>query len=143
MQTKSKSAPQVKILYSESDSATLSSQAAMFEKGGYAVQKALGRKSTEETLKREKFDIVILGHTLTRDDRHHLPYMAKKSDEGTLVLVLHASGKHPQVDAAIDSRDGFHRVLDLLNDLTGQKMAPAAYQTATPAARSRAARSSQ
>src|SRR5690242_10427887 len=143
MQTKSKSAPQVKILYSENDSTTLSSQAAMFEKGGYAVQKAMGRKSTEETLKREKFDIVILGHTLTRDDRHHLPYMAKKSDESTLVLVLHASGKHPQVDAAIDSRDGFHRVLDLLNDLTGQKMAPAAYQTATPAARSRAAKASQ
>lgn len=142
MQTKSKSAPQVKILYSESDSATLSSQAAMFEKGGYAVQKTLGRKSTEETLKREKFDIVILGHTLTRDDRHHLPYMAKKSDEGTLVLVLHASGKHPQVDAAIDSRDGFHRVLDLLNDLTGQKMAPAAYQIDAPAARSRAAKAS-
>jgi len=140
MQTKSKSAPQVRILYSENDSAALSSQAPMFENAGYAVQKAIGRKSTEETLKREKFDIVILGHTLTRDDRHHLPYMAKKADEGTLVLVLHASGKHPQVDAAIDSRDGFHRVLELLADLTGQKLAPAAYQTATPAARGRAAK---
>ena len=140
MQTKSKSAPQVKILYSENDSDTLSSQAAMFEKAGYAVQKAIGRKSTEETLKREKFDIVILGHTLTRDDRHHLPYMAKKSDESTLVLVLHASGKHPQVDAAIDSRFGFRGVLELLADLTGQKLAPATYQTATPAARGRAAK---
>lgn len=140
MQTKSKSAPQVKILYSETDSDTLSSQAAMFEKAGYAVQKAIGRKSTEETLKREKFDIVILGHTLSRDDRHHLPYMAKKSEEGTLVLVLHASGKHPQVDAAIDSRFGFRAVLELLADLTGQKSAPAAYQAETPAARGRAAK---
>ena len=93
-----------------------------------------------ETLKREKFDIVILGHTLTRDDRHHLPYMVKKSDEGTLVLVLHASGKHPQVDAAIDSRFGFRAVLELLADLTGQKLAPATYQTEAPAARSRAAK---
>jgi len=140
MQTKSKSAPQVKILYSENDSATLSTQAAMFEKAGYAVQKAIGRKSTEETLKREKFDIVILGHTLSRDDRHHLPYMAKKSDESTLVLVLHASGKHPQVDAAIDSRFGFRAVLELLADLTGQKLAPAAYQAEAPAARGRAAK---
>ena len=140
MQTKPKSAPQVKILYSENDSATLSTQAAMFENAGYLVQKAIGRKSTEETLKRERFDIVILGHTLTRDDRHHLPYMAKKSDEGTLVLVLHASGKHPQVDAAIDTRYGFKGVLELLADLTGQKVAPAAYQTAAPAARSRAAK---
>ena len=112
----------------------------MFEKAGYAVQKTMGRKSTEETLKREKFDIVILGHSLTRDDRHHLPYIVKKSDEGTLVLVLHASGKHPQVDAAIDSRDGFHRVLELLADLTGQKQAPAAYQTAPAATRARAAK---
>jgi len=138
MQTKSKSAPQVRILYSESDTATLSSQAAMFEQAGYAVQKTIGRKSTEETLKREKFDIVILGHTLTRDDRHHLPYMAKKSDESTLVMVLHASGKHPQVDAAIDSRFGFRAVLELLADLTGQKLAPAAYQTESPAVRDRA-----
>src|SRR5256714_9439828 len=106
MQTKAKSSSQVRVLYSENDNAVLSSQAAMFEKAGYAVQKTVGRKSTEETLKREKFDIVILGHSLTRDDRHHLPYMPKKSDEGTLVLVLPASGKHPQVDAAIDSRNG-------------------------------------
>ena len=140
MQTKAMASSQVRILYSEHDSAVLSSQAAMFEKAGYAVQKAIGRKSTEETLKREKFDIVILGHSLTRDDRHHLPYIAKKSDEGTLVLVLHASGKHPQVDAAIDSRDGFHRVLELLADLTGQKAAPATYQTAPAATRTRAAK---
>ena len=140
MQTKAMASSQVRILYCENDSAVLSSQSVMFEKAGYAVQKTMGRKSTEETLKREKFDIVILGHSLTRDDRHHLPYMAKKSDEGTLVLVLHASGKHPQVDAAIDSRDGFHRVLELLADLTGQKQAPAAYQTAPAATRARAAK---
>ena len=58
------------------------------------------------------FDLVALGHTLTKDDRHHLPYVVKKESPATRVLVLHASGKHPQVDLAIDSRDGERSVLN-------------------------------
>lgn len=124
MQTKAKSSSQAKILYGENDTNVLSTQAAMLEKAGYSVQKAVGRKSMEETLKREKFDVVMLGHSLSRDDRHHLPYIAKKSDENTQVLVLHASGKHPQVDAAIDSRGGSRVILETISDLLATRSAP-------------------
>ncbi|HXZ79854.1 MAG TPA: hypothetical protein VEG30_07990 [Terriglobales bacterium] len=106
-----------RILYGESDSLILASQAAMFQRAGYQVQQAEGRKAIEQTLKSGHFDLVVLGHTLTRDDRHHLPYMAKKADPDLQVLVLHASGKHHAVDLAIDSRDGEEAVLQAILSL--------------------------
>jgi hypothetical protein len=100
-----------RILYGESDARVLSAQKKMFEMAGYVVVTAIGRKEIEEAVKHSDFGLVILGHTLTRDDRHHLPYMAKKVNAATRVLVLHASGKHPSVDLAVDSRDGERSVL--------------------------------
>ncbi len=95
-----------RILYGESDAEILAQQAKLFERAGYVVVTAVGRKEIENAIKHSDFGLVILGHTLTRDDRHHLPYMAKKTHPATRVLVLHASGKHPGVDMAIDSRTG-------------------------------------
>ncbi len=111
------------LLYGENDNSILDSQTAIFEKAGYSVQKAIGRKGVEQALAREGFDVVVLGHTLTRDDRHHLPYMAKKADEDTRILVLHASGKHPQVDKSMDSREGPRAILEAIADLIGEKSA--------------------
>ena len=100
-----------RILYGESDEHVLSAQKKMFEVAGYVVVTAVGRKEIEEAVRHSDFGLVILGHTLTRDDRHHLPYMAKKLNPATRILVLHASGKHPQVDIAVDSRNGERNVL--------------------------------
>ncbi len=100
-----------RILYGESDAQVLAAQKKMFEMAGYVVVTAVGRKEIENAVKHSDFGLVILGHTLTRDDRHHLPYMAKKQNPATRVLVMHASGKHPEVDMAIDSRTGERSVL--------------------------------
>jgi len=108
---------QAKILYGENDPEVLASETAMLNKAGYAVTRAAGRKEIEAALSRERFDLVILGHTLTRNDRHHLPYMAKKSDEATRVLVLHLSGHHHAVDKVLDSRDGEKAVLNAIAEL--------------------------
>ncbi len=69
----------LKILYGESDSEVLDSQAVSIQEAGHQVEKAVGRKGVEEALHREPFDLVILGPTLTKNDRHHLPYMVKKA----------------------------------------------------------------
>jgi len=106
-----------KILYGENDPEVLTSEAARLSEAGYAVTTATGRKEIQAALARERFDLVILGHTLTRNDRHHLPYMAKKSDEDTRVLVLHFSGHHHAVDKVIDSRDGERVVLEAVAEL--------------------------
>ena len=112
-----KTAVKAKILYGEGDANSLGLHSAVMEKAGYSVKTVVGRRAIEEAVRQDKFDVVVLGHTLTRDDRHHLPYMAKKANPLTRVLVVHASGKHPGVDAAIDSRDGERVLLEALSGL--------------------------
>jgi len=114
-----------KVLYCENDSTTLAKQSKLFEDAGYQVERIIGRASAEQSLHKNKYDVVVLGHTLTKDDRHHLPYMVKKADELTQVLVLHASGKHPAVDIAIDSRYGERAILAALAELAELKLAVA------------------
>ncbi|HYN15997.1 MAG TPA: hypothetical protein VES66_09465 [Terriglobales bacterium] len=113
----SKTSQNSKILYCENDPEVLASEAAKLKKAGYAVMPAAGRKEIEAALVHERFDLMILGHTLTRNDRHHLPYMAKKSHGATRVLVLHASGHHHAVDKSLDSRQGEKAVLDAIAEL--------------------------
>lgn len=102
----------IKILYGESDQATLSAQAAEIGKAGYQVTTALNRQGVLEALRAQAFDLVILGSTLSKDDRHHLPYMVKKAHAGTKVLVMHAGTHHHEVDAVVDSNLSMHRILE-------------------------------
>ena len=102
----------IKILYGESDEHTLSSQAAEMKQAGHHVTTALNRHGVQEALRRDAFDLVILGATLSKDDRHHLPYMVKKAHEGTKVLVMHAGTHHHEVDAVIDSNLSMQLILE-------------------------------
>ncbi len=102
----------IKILYGESDERTLSAQAAEMKKAGHHVTTALNRHGVQEALRRDAFDLVILGATLSKDDRHHLPYMVKKAHEGTKVLVMHAGTHHHEVDAVIDSNLSMQLILE-------------------------------
>jgi len=99
-----KCAGKLTILYGEGDAEVLASQAASIKNAGHQVETAVGRKGVEEALRRSAFDLVVLGPTLTKNDRHHLPYMVKKAHAGTRVLVMHTDGeRHPAVDANIDT----------------------------------------
>jgi len=102
----------IKILYGESDQHTLSAQSAEMTKAGHHVTSVLNRQGVQEALGRDAFDLVILGATLSKDDRHHLPYMVKKSHEGTKVLIMHAGTHHHEVDAAVDSSMSMHLILE-------------------------------
>ena len=99
-----KSSFQLKILYGEGDAEVLASQAVSIQKAGHHVETAVGRKGVDEAVRRGGFDLVILGPTLTRNDRHHLPYVIKKAQAATRVLVMHTDGDgHPAVDANTDT----------------------------------------
>jgi DNA-binding NtrC family response regulator len=99
-----KSSFQLKILYGEGDAEVLASQAVSIQKAGHQVETAVGRKGIDEAVRRGAFDLVILGPTLTKNDRHHLPYVIKKVQAATRVLVMHTDGeRHPAVDANIDT----------------------------------------
>jgi DNA-binding NtrC family response regulator len=119
----------LKILYGEGDEEVLASQSSGFEKAGHSVQKAAGRKAVDEALKKGAFDLVVLGPTLSRNDRHHLPYMAKKANGATSVLVMHADGsRHPYVDACTDTGASLETVLNRIEamHLAGATSAAAA-----------------
>lgn len=82
----------------------------------------MGRKEVEETPKQTTFDLVILGPTLTRNDRHRLPYIVKKSHEGTRVLGMHFDGgRHPYVDAATDSVPSIKSILETIASMMAQE----------------------
>jgi len=102
----------IKILYGESDEHVLSAQTAAMQSAGHRVTTALNRQAVQEALRRDAFDLVILGATLSKDDRHHLPYMVKKAHAGTKVLVMHAGTHHHEVDAAVDSNLSMHLILE-------------------------------
>jgi len=105
-------AAKLKVLYGEGDAEVLATQGASMEKAGHSVQPALGRKAVQEALSKGSFDLVILGPTLSRNDRHHLPYMVKKASAETSVLVMHADGsRHPYVDACTDTGASLETVL--------------------------------
>lgn len=94
----------LKVLYGEGDSEILAAQATTIKKAGHQVETAVGRKAVEESFRKGSFDLVVLGPTLTRNDRHHLPYVIKKANTGARVLVMHTDGeRHPYVDGNIDT----------------------------------------
>ena len=126
----------LKILYGEGDGDVLTQQAAAFEKAGHSVQKAEGRKGVDAALKTAKFDLVILGSTLSRNDRHHLPYMVKKASAETQVLVMHADGsRHPYVDGCTDTGSSMEHVLSKIDAMNIAGSKPAAAAAAAAAGR--------
>lgn len=115
---------QFKILYGEGNEQVLNAQAESMQKAGYQVEKATTRKLVEALLRHGSYDLVVLGPTLSRDDRHHLPYMVKKSHANTRILVLHADGgRHPYVDGNLETG---HRLEELLEKITSMRTAGAA-----------------
>ena len=117
-----KSSFKLNILYGEGDQEVVTEQAGSMQKAGHQVTTAVGRKEIEAHLKKASFDLVILGPTLTRNDRHHLPYMVKKAHEGLRVLVLHADGgRHPYVDAATDTGRSIEQILETISSMMAQQ----------------------
>ena len=126
----------LRILYGEGELEVLASQSAAFEKAGHWVQQVLGRKAVEEALKKNTFDLVVLGGTLSRNDRHHLPYMVKKANAETSVLVMHADGsRHPYVDACTDTGASLENVLSRIESMKIAGMMPAAKTASATAGR--------
>ncbi len=120
-------AAKLKILYGEGEAEAQAAPAEAFAKAGHAVEKAIGRKGVDEALKKGGYDLVVLGPTLSRNDRHHLPYMVKKVQPETSVLVMHTDGsRHPYVDACTDTGASIEHVLARIESMKIAGMMPAA-----------------
>jgi DNA-binding NtrC family response regulator len=116
-----------KVLYGELNEQVLSEQADALKKAGYEVTTAVGRKGVQDGLKQGSFDLVVLGPTLSREDRHHLPYMVKKAQATACVVVMHTDGsRHPYVDGNVDTGSDMEHWLRKI-----QAMAPAKAKAAS------------
>jgi DNA-binding NtrC family response regulator len=108
----SKPSMSMKVLYGEQNEQVLAAQAESLQNAGFSVQTAIGRKAIQQALNQGQFDLVILGPTLSRDDRHHLPYMVKKASATARVLVMHTDGsRHPYVDGNIDTGEDMEHLV--------------------------------
>ena len=115
------------ILYGEGDPQVLTANAAALEQAGHTVHQAVGRKKVEASLQAGRFDLIVLGSTLSRNDRHHLPYMVKKASATAQVLVMHADGsRHPYVDACTDTGVSLESVLSRIDAMNIAGAKPAA-----------------
>ena len=120
-------AAKLKILYGEGDADVQAATSAAFEKAGHTVEKAVGRKAVEAAIGKSHFDLLVLGPTLSRNDRHHLPYSVKKVQADVSVLVMHADGsRHPYVDACTDTGASVENVLSRIEGMAIAGMLPAA-----------------
>ena len=120
-------AAKLKILYGEGETEVLEATAVSFEKAGFSVEKAVGRKEVEAALRKGMFDLVVLGPSLSRNDRHHLPYMVKKAHAETSILVMHTDGsRHPYVDACVDTGVSVDHVLARIESMRIAGLLPAA-----------------
>ncbi len=111
----------IKILYGEADEQVQAREAVEMKKAGHHVTTAIGRKGVQDALRVDAFDLVILGSTLSKDDRHHLPYMVKKAHEGTKVLVMHAASRHHEVDAVVEANMSMQFVLEKIAKLMAEQ----------------------
>lgn len=111
MSNSAKSA-KLKVLYCEGDPEVLAAQAVSIQKAGHQSEAVVGRKGAEEALRKASYDLIILGGTLSRNDRHHIPYMSKKAQPNVKVVVLHTDGeRHPYVDGNIDTGRNIEELL--------------------------------
>jgi DNA-binding NtrC family response regulator len=121
MANTSKSSSKLRILYAEGDSEVLAAQSVTLQKAGYDITQAVGRQQAHDTLKQGKFDLVILGPTLTKNDRHHLAYMVKKAQPETRLLVTHTDGEgHPAVDATLETGRSMNALLEKIASIHPQ-----------------------
>lgn len=115
----------INILYGESDQTVLATHSAEMKKAGHHVTIALHRQGVLEELGQGTFDLVILGSTLSKDDRHHVPYMVKRARQATKVVVMHAASRHHEVDASIDANTSMQFVLEKILRLMVRELASA------------------
>jgi DNA-binding NtrC family response regulator len=126
MANTAKSSSKLKILYAEGDQEVLAAQSVTIEKAGYNVTQAEGRQQVQDTLRKENFDLVILGPTLTKNDRHHLAYMVKKAQPQARVLVTHTDGEgHPAVDATLETGRSINALLEKIASIHPQAVGAA------------------
>ena len=108
------------LLCSRMQDSAAAMQGAVFREAGYSVRLAANGE-IQKRIENGGFNILVLNHSLSFDDRKQLARKAKLHKPESGVLVLHHSGSldNPYVDLAVDSRSGAKSMLRAVQRLEG------------------------
>jgi DNA-binding response OmpR family regulator len=106
-----------KVLFASRDTPLRVTQEEIFRKAGYPLYSVTTPQDADRVLRSFIFRLVILDHTLTREERCNLVGVIRRLAPRTFVVVLHASGQDCGADLALDSRLGVDTVLRQVSHL--------------------------
>jgi DNA-binding response OmpR family regulator len=86
----------------------------------YAV-KSVRLRELENTLKRIKFDVVLMDHTLNRQERKSAVRLVRQAAPAARIVALHARAHDCGADVVMDSREGVAAILDAVGELAHAK----------------------
>jgi DNA-binding NtrC family response regulator len=106
------------ILSLHLDSPVRVSREELLKHAGYSITSVSNPAEAEVALSQRKFYLLLLGHDVSKAERHRLAAAAKATQPHIRVLVLHASGNGPGsfADGAIDSRDSVEAVMSRIQE---------------------------
>jgi len=79
--------------------------AILFNRAGYEAETAEIDDSVE-LLKTVKAGVLLIDHTLSKEQRHWLVHLARKLSSNTRIVALHSAARDCGADLVMDSREG-------------------------------------
>lgn len=89
----------------------------LLEEAGHSPQVAESCARAKEALQLAKFDLVILDHTLSKNDRIDFIQSMRKMGSITRILLLHKSAADCGADLHLDSREGPGALISAINSM--------------------------
>jgi DNA-binding response OmpR family regulator len=83
----------------------------LFQQAGYTAEQAELDRSVSR-LKTDTFALVVMDHTLSKDERQSLVRLARRVSPDIKVVAFHSSAKDCGADLAMDSREGAAAILE-------------------------------
>ena len=96
-----------RILSISYDRSLLSTRQLILEQAGYEVTSALGFTDALEWCKKGAFDLVLIGHSIPREDKQTLVKVARMVSQAPVLSILRpTSVPLAEVDYSVKSADG-------------------------------------
>lgn len=89
----------------------------LLEEAGHSPRVVESCAQAKEIMQLAQFHLVILDHTLSKDDRIDLIQSMRKMGSTTRVLLLHKSGADCGADFQLDSREGPDALISAIDSL--------------------------
>jgi len=111
-----KPAAQIKVLFVGHEQRSRDTYSEVFHTAGYGVH-AVPVEALAITLKATNFDVLVMDHTLSEQERKAGIYIAHQLVPKMHTLVLHSSGTGCGADMVVDSREEASVILEALAKL--------------------------